>query len=506
LIPRILGVAWWTDSFGRQHWYVETGEGCGDSSFIDYQPPEQTHDPWIDVEQLRFRHPLELLYPDAFLLRRERGGVSEWWVLCGCGAFGAPAEVGWAGPCCRVCFGRRERGEGTPPSEAGRRVATGVTGFAVTPGGGVVAFRGAAAAGGPAGERADLPTLACWPPPLAPGRAPAWEVAAPPEPLRLCCGVDVVVAVGRRLVEVRALADGACLQTEVCTMRRPWRPGLWPVEENEAVWLYGLLLTGPDRRWLAELRGVEWWDRKNSAGVVLRVRSLRGRLDCRRARWSAFGEGIFLADTPDGRSLLLGARRDVVEVRDSLSGAMTHRLSLPGALWLGGVGAGPDGSLVAVAHLKGEPGVGVYRPALFRWDGLLRHRPRARQGWWRLFDRLWGRLPEEPPTTTRLPDLPDGALGYGSVLSPDGQTLAVPADLRPYIDVSASMEGVVFWDAVTLEERARVDFLRPVRQLAFAPDSATLLVLTSDGSLRSWPWRELVARAASSPPSAGTNG
>jgi hypothetical protein len=506
LIPRVIGVVWWTDSRGRQHWYVEAGEGWGGSNFLDYQPAERCHEPWAGDERLLFRHPLELLYPDVLLLRRERGGVSEWWALCGCGAFGAPADVGWAGPCCGACFARRAQGEATPPSEAGRRVATGVTDLAVAPEGGVVAFRReAAATGGPDGGRAGAPTLARWPPPLAPGQAPAWEVAAPAEPLRLCCGGPVVVAVGRRRVEVRALADGACLQTAVRTVRRPWRPGLWPVHENEPPCpLYGLL-AGPDGRWLAELCEVEWWDRQNSPGTALRVRPLVGRLDFRRARWSAVGETTVLAPTPGGQFLLFGRRRDVVEVRDFGIGAVVHRLHVPDAVLIGGAAGAPDGSIVALVNLKGEPGVSLHRPALVRWDRPRRHRPAARRGWRGLFDRLRGRLPTEPPTRARPVALPDRAVLFGSVRSPDGQTVAAPADLHPYIDVEASAEGVVFWDAVTLEERGRVDFRQPVRHLAFTPDGETLLVLTADGSLRSWPWRELVDWSDSSLPPEGTN-
>jgi hypothetical protein len=281
---------------------------------------------------------------------------------------------------------------------------------------------------------------------------------------------------------------------------------LWPADDDNPVCpLYALLLAGPDGRWLAELRGVEWWDRRRSPGTVLRMRSLRGRLDFRRARWSAFGVGIVLACTPEGRAVLLAAQPDLIEVRDAASGAMIHRLSLPGPCWIRGVGAGPDGSVVALGNLEGEPSVRVWQPALFRWDGLLRRRPSRRPGLRGLFDRLLGRGPTEPPTTTRLLTLPDRAIAYHSALSPDGQTLAVPADLRPYADVSASMEGVVFWDAVTLEERGRVDFRRPIRRLAFAPDGESLLVLTSDGSLRSWPYRAFIGQAGSPQPPVGFN-
>ena len=98
-----LFVAWWTDAIGRKHVRVLAGEGLGGmlegkgaNALPGVGPP-----------------PLELVYPDSGVLVRRLPRL-EWHVLCDCGLWGPPAELGWMGPFCAACHDRRE--EGAPPS------------------------------------------------------------------------------------------------------------------------------------------------------------------------------------------------------------------------------------------------------------------------------------------------------------------------------------------------------------------------------------------------------
>jgi hypothetical protein len=303
------------------------------------------------------------------------------------------------------------------------------------------------------------------------------------------------VVVGQQAQEVRSLASGALLQADACTWRRWKGLGLWPAD-NDVPLLRALLQAGPDCRLLAELRDVEWWEARPYF-CVLRVRVMEERIDFLHMKWSATGEGMFLAPTPDGRFILVGREADTLDVRDAASGALVRRLQVPGARLIWSVAAAPDGSVLALVHLQDD--YWIYRPALARWDRLLQGSPPARGGLRKVLDRLVGSLPAEPPTAIRDLPLSYKAVWGPLVLAPDGQTLAAPADLRPYVDLQASTDGVVFWDALTLEERCRVDLRRPVWDLAFAPDGEALFVLSRDGSLRTWPWRQLVGPVRPSP-------
>jgi WD40 repeat protein len=53
-----------------------------------------------------------LIYPRHTVFRTLAGGAPELLVVCGCGAWGAPAEVGWAGTCCGPCHDRQLEGAG----------------------------------------------------------------------------------------------------------------------------------------------------------------------------------------------------------------------------------------------------------------------------------------------------------------------------------------------------------------------------------------------------------
>lgn len=70
----------------------------------------------------------------------------------------------------------------------------------------------------------------------------------------------------------------------------------------------------------------------------------------------------------------------------------------------------------------------------------------------------------------------ESTLGWRAAMTPDGQTVAVSAP-----------EGILFLDAVTLEESFRiVDDGNPVRAMSFSPDGSTLALAGADRRIRIW--------------------
>lgn len=87
---------WWTDHIGRKHVVVRgrrvESKGCR---------------VLLDPTALAARPPLWHCYPEYLARRHTRAG-SEWVAVCGCGAMGTPAALGWMGDCCGPCHDRRE--------------------------------------------------------------------------------------------------------------------------------------------------------------------------------------------------------------------------------------------------------------------------------------------------------------------------------------------------------------------------------------------------------------
>ena len=101
---------WWTDSIGRQHWYVE-----GDEYRLQGQP-----DPlWRCRPGNIHFHPL-LVLASRYTAIREDGPDDDGTLLvvCDCGLVGRPEEVGWTGKCCGLCFDRLLDGSKPFPSLA----------------------------------------------------------------------------------------------------------------------------------------------------------------------------------------------------------------------------------------------------------------------------------------------------------------------------------------------------------------------------------------------------
>lgn len=92
-----VGVTWWTDHVGRRHVRV-TGAGSHDG-------PRRHVSTRTDA-----RPPLWHLYPDR-VFYRERGGLGEWWGVCGCGVAGRPESIAWMGTSCGPCHDRTEEGQ-----------------------------------------------------------------------------------------------------------------------------------------------------------------------------------------------------------------------------------------------------------------------------------------------------------------------------------------------------------------------------------------------------------
>ncbi len=88
-------LAWWTDVIGRKHVRV-----ASEPSSPAPRNGEPTPLPPF----------LALVYPDVCYLCRQPGRPPTWQVLCGCGLFGSPAELGWMGECCAACHDQREEG------------------------------------------------------------------------------------------------------------------------------------------------------------------------------------------------------------------------------------------------------------------------------------------------------------------------------------------------------------------------------------------------------------
>ncbi len=96
--------AWWTDHIGRKHVVVRGRRIEHDISKVLFFKDE-----------LDRRPPLWHCYPQ-YLYQRWRPVENDlpavdWIAVCGCGASGTPAALGWMGETCGPCHDRREEGE-----------------------------------------------------------------------------------------------------------------------------------------------------------------------------------------------------------------------------------------------------------------------------------------------------------------------------------------------------------------------------------------------------------
>ena len=93
---RLVRVAWWADQLARWHYRIVARERTLEEALGDRSPVAE--------------HALAQVYPQVVVLRQRAGSEDEHLVVCGCGASGTPASLGWMGDCCGPCYDRREEG------------------------------------------------------------------------------------------------------------------------------------------------------------------------------------------------------------------------------------------------------------------------------------------------------------------------------------------------------------------------------------------------------------
>jgi WD40 repeat protein len=98
----VLLLTWWSDRLGRKHHRIASRRGA-------FSPEERRN----VLSEGEDRPPLGLIYPENVYLRQLKTGWGLF-VVCACGAAGAPEELGWVGRCCGPCHDREEGGEIVP--------------------------------------------------------------------------------------------------------------------------------------------------------------------------------------------------------------------------------------------------------------------------------------------------------------------------------------------------------------------------------------------------------
>ncbi len=307
----VLLLAWWSDRLGRKHHRLVARRGA-------FSPGGRKN----VLSEGEERAALWLAYPENTYLR-ERGKGRELFVVCPCGAAGAPEEVGWVGPCCGPCHDRQEGGEPLPRWDR-ELVLTGhakaIDGVAFRPDGKQLVSRGyfeeSILLWGLGGEESDDWTSPGWP--LA--------FAYSPDGGRL--------AVGGNWGTVYVLAPAR--RETVC---QPPAPG-WPVQA---------LAFSPDGTELAVSVGrSSYGGEGNTTFWDARTGEARGTLPPYPVRARC------LAYSPDGRHLAAALRDKSIVLYDARTREPKRELSAgrPGHFWLvSSLGFSPDSqSLAAVDH------------------------------------------------------------------------------------------------------------------------------------------------------------
>ncbi len=426
----LLGLAWWTNPLGRRLVRVagrriEPGNERPQNRF---GPPGQQ---WPALCHLD---------PDHVVLRTLAGRKSELIAVCGCGAVGSPAELGWMGGSCGPCHDHREE-HGKPLGDLPvvLRAEGSVHHLAFSPSGRMVAT-----AGLQLHERHGPPGKVCF-----------WERAT--GKLRKEYAHDFYMG---------GLGVPFAARGTLCVADGYESASVWDVETGKVInddpisARLSSLALAPDGRTLA---GV-------TSGPIL-SRDLQADTPWNE-RWpDAEGYDGALAFSPDGKLLAAGTARGRVELIDWSTGKAKplplHRDDLDEQR-IEALAFSPDGSLLAAGSGPGLPGSEME------------------------FELLFG--PREETCAVHLYDVKKAALltGFevaGAVcdvaFSPDGQLL-----------LHAGADGMVHVvDVASRKERAVLaGHVGTVLSLAFSPDGDTLATGGGDGVVRFWPWRQLLDR------------
>jgi WD40 repeat protein len=222
-----------------------------------------------------------------------------------------------------------------------------------------------------------------------------------------------------------------------------------------------------------------------------------------------YGPIADLAFSPDGRTIATGSHEDTVVLRDVSETGRSLRIAvLPGhGDDVNAVAFSPDGRTLAsasgdttaklwdvtdpgraapVATLAGHQARVVDIAFSADGDTLVTASEDATIGLWDISDR--GR----PVRTGTI----DNEVGFvdAVALSPDGRILATGSQEQPYLGLGGTAE---LWDVSDRRELRRIGVLRGhgnrVVDVAFSPDSGTLVTVSKDGTAKLWDTHDLVA-------------
>jgi hypothetical protein len=372
------------------------------------------------------------VYPERVMIRTLPGQGAELIAVCGCGALGRPAALAWMGECCGPCHDHQEE-HGRPLAGPGRPL-------------------------GLAGHGAGVLGLA-WPQP----------------------GRTLVSADERGEVRFWDVADGR--------QRTQRQLGVGAVDGN-----IGLATDGRRVIMAAYHEGLFWWDADGTGlhhwdeAYRYGYRTLAVSADGRTLAGSPFGqvevwdvadpgtarllhahdtEASALAFSPDGRTLAAGDRGGHLALFDVAAGGQVALARLSDGR-VHALAFSPDGR----ALLVGSDGMQGYAGTVFI------HRPGA----------LLVVHPSNLELVTTLPE--SEGTPQAVVFSPDGRTLAAAGS----VGFSFNRPPVVrFWRYPDLAFLGGLEWhLGPVHALAFSPDGEWLASGSADGSVRLWPWRQLL--------------
>jgi WD40 repeat protein len=376
------------------------------------------------------RPALWYVYPER-VYRRTREGRAEWLAGCACGACGPPGRLAWMGPCCGPCHDRVEEGAAPLP---------------------------AAVLGGPPGP---VHSLAFAPD----GRA----LAAAKEGRQVEVfdlgggGARVLVPRGGHpnLAALAFSPDGAALaagSTEGEVLLYDVATGECRLRSQELGGHVRDVAFSPDGRVLAACSG------RQELGVW--VATPGGGWECRRHSLVATA----LAFAPRGDVLALGRPGGRVSLFDPRrwSGRRGFSTGAPAGHDVRLAAFTPDGQTLLTLsgrHPDGDTAFDTPR----NFEGRL-------QAWGRDARELSGYRSELPPFT-------------GAALSPDRAWLAWFV-----YDQRASPAAVTFWDVAAGRVCGSLEWDADdaVYCLAFSPDGRLLATGGQSGTVKLWPWRELL--------------
>jgi hypothetical protein len=418
-LASLVGAAWWTDHLGRKHARVvgrrlERGDQFHQRSF----------GPRSEV-----RPPAWLVHPDRLVFRARPGQPKELLAVCGCGAIGTPAQLGWTGRCCGPCHDRQQEGGAEPPAGppltlAGHLGAAFGVGFH-TSGKTIVST------GWGSDERYVTGQLIFW---------------------------DALTGKARRTVGHDYHMSGMNCLPFACNGK------LVAVDGHDEFCVFDAR-SGKQVHRGGGMRGDELALSADGTRAALRRLDgvFAGRLDGDLVSFDDSydsGDGRGLAFTPDGRSLIVGLYGGFL--LDDLETGIGERIGLIPKSQGEAVAVSPDGRfLLLAAGPSSEMGAGrpVGVPSVVcLWDVAAKKKVAD--------------LPEHAGEVRALAFSPDGkfavAAGYDRVIR--------------FWDIAASAAaGELDWH------------VGAVNALAFSPDGQWLASASADGLVRLWPWRQLLA-------------